>query len=1524
MFTRYGIALLLFCCLSFGLTPPSNAQSYVFYGQNDNPWTLVRRDADGANPVTVYTPPAGYARYAAVDAENSFLFYYDDDDQVVYKANLDGSSATTFYAGQVTCVAAGGGYVYFALPNNPWTLVRRDVDGSNQTTVYTPPSGIVRHVAVDAANNALFYYDDTPATVFKANLDGTSPATIFSGQVGCLGAGEGYVYFGLSNDPWTLERRDLDGSNALTIYTPPRGFARQAAVDAANNTLFFYDNDDNNTPKIYTSNLDGSGRTEFLSLDIISLAVYSESSAPEIDVQGNGTSIPDGDTTPNQSDLTDFGSVAIGGGNSVQTFTIDNGGTATLNLTGTPRIAVSGSHSADFTVSTQPAASVASGGFSNFQVTFSPSAVGVRSAALSIDNDDSDENPYNFSIQGTGIDAATATTAAAGAISGSGATLNGTVNANYASTAVTFEYGLTTSYGTSVSATPGTVTGGSNTSVSASLSGLSPNTTYHFRVVGVNSEGTTNGSDLTFTTLAVAPTATTSAASTVGGTSATLNGTVNANNASTTVTFEYGLTTSYGTSVSATPGTVTGTGDASVSASLSSLSPNTTYHFRVVGVNSEGTTNGSDLTFTTLAVAPTATTSAASAVGGTSATLNGTINANNASTTVTFEYGLTTSYGTSVSATPGTVTGTGDTSVSASLSSLSPNTTYHFRVVGVNSAGTTNGSDLTFTTPAVAPTATTSAASAVGGTSATLNGTVNANNASTTVTFEYGLTTSYGTSVSATPGTVTGTGDTSVSASLSSLAPNTTYHFRVVGVNSAGTTNGSDLTFTTPAVAPTATTSAASAVGGTSATLNGTVNANNASTTVTFEYGLTTSYGTSVSATPGTVTGTGDTSVSASLSSLSPNTTYHFRVVGVNSEGTTNGSDLTFTTLAVAPTATTSAASAVGGTSATLNGTINANNASTTVTFEYGLTTSYGTSVSATPGTVTGTGDTSVSASLSSLSPNTTYHFRVVGVNSAGTTNGSDLTFTTPAVAPTATTSAASAVGGTSATLNGTVNANNASTTVTFEYGLTTSYGTSVSATPGTVTGAGDTSVSASLSGLAPNTTYHFRVVGVNSAGTTYGADMTFATQAVFPEIVITGNGQSITDGDITPSSADYTDFGSVASSSSRDHTFTVGNTGSLDLVLAGDPKVQINGTDAGMFSVTAQPASSVAPGGSTAFTIRFSPTAVGVRSATVRIDNSDADENPFTFTVQGMGITPPQLSTQNASDVGIDAATLHGTIQSTGYPGITAHGFVWNTAGNPTLGDNVVDLGGAAAAGAFETTVNSLSQHTTYYVRAFATNAIQTVYGAEVSFSTLRDTDEDGDPDITDPDDDNDGVSDVMESAGPNAGDANDDSIPDSLQARVASLTVDGGSDYVTLVAEEGTLLRQCRSGDNPSPDNAPADVDFSLGFLGFAVSGLTASDTVVTLHLPEGVTPDTYYNYGSTPDDGEAHWYEFVHDGTTGAEISGNTVSLHFSDGQRGDDIPAADTLIVTFGGAGIREGTSGGSSGGGGSWCFISTIK
>ncbi len=423
-----------------------------------------------------------------------------------------------------------------------------------------------------------------------------------------------------------------------------------------------------------------------------------------------------------------------------------------------------------------------------------------------------------------------------------------------------------------------------------------------------------------------------------------------------------------------------------------------------------------------------------------------------------------------------------------------------------------------FTTTHETPTAVTNAATSVTATGATLNGTVNnENNTSSTVTFCYKTTTfsstcTGATSVTATQSPVTGSTATPVSYALTGLAPNTKYYFQVKAATTGNTYTvyGSVRTFTTTHESSTAVTNPATSVSTTSATLNGTVNnENNTSSTVTFCYKATTTISatctgaTSVTATPSPVTGASATPVSYALIGLAPNTKYYFRVEAATTGNTYTvyGTVKTFTTTHQAPTATTNAATSLTATGATLNGTVNnENNTSSTVTFCYktsAFTTCSGaTSVTATQSPVTGASATPVSYALTGLAPNTKYYFQVkaVSTGNAYTVYGSVLTFTT-LLAPTATTDAATNVTATRATLNGTVNnENNPSTTVTFCYKTSTfstcSGATSVTATQSPVTGGSATPVSYALTGLTPNTEYFFRVEAVGGGETVYSSSV--------------------------------------------------------------------------------------------------------------------------------------------------------------------------------------------------------------------------------------------------------------------------------------------------------------------------------------------------------------------------------------------------------------------------------------------------
>jgi phosphodiesterase/alkaline phosphatase D-like protein len=308
-------------------------------------------------------------------------------------------------------------------------------------------------------------------------------------------------------------------------------------------------------------------------------------------------------------------------------------------------------------------------------------------------------------------------TKAAGAVSQSTAVLNADVNPNGAQTSYYYEYGALNALNSKTSTQ---LIGGGyiNYSAPATVTGLNANTTYYFRIVAENEKGKTPGAVLSFTTSNTPPapfipaTATTEAATNITTNNATINGTTNPHGATTFFWFEYGESPSLGKttptgSVGASKSNIT------VSANLSVLDPNKTYYFRLNTQNGYGVTNGSILNFSTKElnppptstpplILPTANTSAASSIQRTTATLKGQIDPSGIQTNYYFEYGKTSSSGivTLDQKTPiaGAGSGTQLSSVSANISSLTPGTLYHYRLVGENKNGATHGAIRSFTT----------------------------------------------------------------------------------------------------------------------------------------------------------------------------------------------------------------------------------------------------------------------------------------------------------------------------------------------------------------------------------------------------------------------------------------------------------------------------------------------------------------------------------------------------------------------------------------------------------------------------------------------------------------------------------------------------------------------------------------------------------------------------------------------------------------------------------------------------------
>ncbi len=204
----------------------------------------------------------------------------------------------------------------------------------------------------------------------------------------------------------------------------------------------------------------------------------------------------------------------------------------------------------------------------------------------------------------------------------------------------------------------------------------------------------------------------------------------------------------------------------------------------------------------------------------------------------------------------------------------------------------------------------------------------------------------------------------------------------------------------------------------------------------------------------------------------------------------------------VAPTISATSSAALAPTKTALNAEINPGFGATVYRFQYGTTSSYGSSTPISESIGSDDTDHPVVSDISGLSPATTYHYRAVAINFAGTTHGPDETFTTPNL-PEVSGASASAVTPNSVTLRAEVNPEFAATTYQFQYGTSATYGSS---TPESSSVGADHvahTVSTTISGLTPAQTYHFRIVATNSFGTTDGLDQTFTTAAATPSPIV-------------------------------------------------------------------------------------------------------------------------------------------------------------------------------------------------------------------------------------------------------------------------------------------------------------------------------------------------------------------------------------------------------------------------------------
>jgi hypothetical protein len=341
------------------------------------------------------------------------------------------------------------------------------------------------------------------------------------------------------------------------------------------------------------------------------------------------------------------------------------------------------------------------------------------------------------------------------------------------------------------------------------------------------------------------------------------------------------------------------------------------------------------------------------------------------------------------------------------------------------------------------------------------------------------------------------TSPTTVTATYTGLEAETTYQSRLFVTNANGTQLGQVVSFTTPIAVTNLSTDPATDVTKESAKLNASFDGEGLDTHYYFEWGLTDEYGNVAPASPADAgSGTGRQQVAPiEIDGLAGATTYHYRVVASNENGTTRGPDATFTTAPSVTDLTAEYPTEITNHSAVLQGSYSADQYETHFHYEWGPTVKYGNSVPIPDGVMpAGSGKVSFpGAPISGLQEGVTYHFRIVAENENGKTASADFAFKT-AEPPSVENLDTREVTAHSAVLMGEINPHSADTSYRFEWGPTTSYGNSVPVPDGSVgSGTSLVPVSAQLENLDPATTYHFRIVATNEYGTTVSVDQSFS-----------------------------------------------------------------------------------------------------------------------------------------------------------------------------------------------------------------------------------------------------------------------------------------------------------------------------------------------------------------------------------------------------------------------------------------------
>ena len=617
------------------------------------------------------------------------------------------------------------------------------------------------------------------------------------------------------------------------------------------------------------------------------------------------------------------------------------------------------------------------------------------------------------------------------------------------------------------------------------------------------------------------------------------------------------------------------------------------------------------------------------------------------------------------------------------------------------------------------------------------------------------------------------TGIGSFVSNLIGLLPVTTYYVRAYATNSAVTSYGNEITFTTLPVIPTlAATTAATTITGTTAVSGGNVTATGGASIT--ERGIC--YGTAINPTTANTKVIDPTpglgSFVSNLTGLTGYTTYHIRSYATNSVGTAYGTDVAFTTLRLSPTLVTVAATSITGATATSGGSMTWNGGGYSNYQDYGV--EFSTSATFTTSTKVATSNTNGAVNIAipigpwvtnliGLSSNTTYYIRsYLNLYPSGTgpwtyTYGNVLSFTTSgATAPVVgATTAITGISGTTGTSGGSITSDGGSAITAKGVCWATTANPTVGTGNFTSDGTGTTAFVSNITGLAGSTTYHVRAYATNLIGTSYGTDVSFTTwvaapYALFQDVgygwvaYVAADGSGFIVSYDIPSTVGFgcpgtTFAGSAALGSGLANTNTIlancatrpiaasvaasyGGGGYVDWYLPSNGDFAVMATYYNRLGFnygynnyyTSTPYSS-----NTYASTYFSTGSQIYASGANRVPGTNDFVNVLRAARSFLSV---EVTTAPLTAFTSTGATSGGTLLTNGGPAVTAKGVCWSTTSGPTVALSTKTNNGTGTA-AFVSNITGLTTGTKYYIRAYATTSAGTAYGNEESFTATTAT---------------------------------------------------------------------------------------------------------------------------------------------------------------------------------------------------------